>query len=165
MWIGWATVRSAFSSQKIRGVEVKREKEPCFLSEAEPLQRQRDLRGPLPGLRAGSLVQGVVLRRLRLWRLLHWASGEGSVWASPQGPAVPPAQRDHSREGSAGRSLSLTWGLRYVFLAAAPMRDHKYTRDPQSVPGSYSQWARWPCHGMGHMLTFNPAAAASHWGV
>lgn len=90
-----------------------------------------------------------MLRWLRLWRLLHWVSGEGSAWASPQGPAVPPAQRDHSREGSAGRSLSLTWGLRYVFLAAAPMRDHKYTRDPQSVHGSYSVRARRPCRGMG----------------
>lgn len=83
-----------------------REKEPRFLSVPKPLQRQRDLWGPLPGWQAGSLVQGVVLRWL--WRLLHWVSGEGSVWASPQGPAVPPAQRDHSREGSAGHSLSLT---------------------------------------------------------
>lgn len=95
-----------------------------------------------------------MLRRLRLWRLLHWASGEGSVRASPQGPAVPPAQRDHSREGSAGRSLSLTWGLRYVFPAAAPMRDHKYTRDPQSVHGRYSQRAQWPCYGMADLQPY-----------
>lgn len=67
----------------------------CLLrAKAEPLQRQRDLSGPLPGRQAGSLLWGAALRRLRLWRLLHWASGEGSEWASPQGPAVPPAQRD-----------------------------------------------------------------------
>lgn len=108
-WL-WATCRPecAWLMLPIDRGNRGREKEPIFLSVPESLQRQRDLWGPLPGWQAGSLVQGVVLRWLRLWRLVHWASGEGSVWASPQGPAVPPAQRDHSREGSAGHSLSLT---------------------------------------------------------
>lgn len=92
---------------------------------------------------------------LLLWRPLRWASGEGSEWASPPGPAFPPAQRDHSREGSEGRSLSPTWGLRYVFPAAAPMRCHKYKCDLQSVH-AYSG----PCNDMAPLQALNPAAPA-----
>lgn len=88
--------------------EMKSEKggEPCLFaqSKSRATAETEGPSGPLPGRQAGSLLWGAALRRLRLWRLLHWASGEGSEWASPQGPAVPPAQRDQSRGwGSAGR--------------------------------------------------------------